>query len=306
MMDRRRFITSSLLAMSALGLRRGAAATIPGSADAMEHDLAIITNSDIAAGVRAAIDAVGGIRRFVSPGSIVFLKPNMSFANPPEWGSTTHPEVIRTVALACLDAGAKRVVAADYPMSRATQCFERSGMTALAAGFRELGFVELKEETQFDTVALPEGQEVHELKIAKIARKADVFINLPALKAHSATSVSFGLKNLMGLFWDRSRFHRDFDLHNAIVDLAGVLHPHLTLLTGPMALVTNGPMGPGRVEPLNTFIAGVNPVAVDAAGCGVATWNNRATSPESVQHLARAAERGLGPIDLSTLSIFRG
>ena len=303
-MNRRHFLTGGILGIGALHSFRHLFASSLRLTDPA-YDLAIVKGNDIAATIRAAVDALGGMKHFVKPGNIVFLKPNMSFPNPPEWGSTTHPDVITAVAQLCVDAGAKRVVVADYPMGRAQLCFEKSGMTALAASSKLFSFVELKDETQFETVPIPNGEEVKELRIAKIARKADVFINLPTAKAHSSAGVSFGLKNLMGLFWERRPFHRQYNLHNAIVDLASVLKPQLTILDAIYSLTTNGPQGPGKTEQLNTIIAGVDPVAVDAAACGLAEWNSHATTPESIQHIALAAKRGLGTTDVSKLKVYR-
>lgn len=302
-MNRRTFLQNSFLgigALSAIDPWSNLSAEYPDA-----YDLAIMKGNDIALTVKAAIDAVGGISRFVKPGNIVLLKPNMSFPNPPTWGSTTHPEVIRTVVKLCVEAGAKRVITTDFPMSRPQLCLERSGMTGLAQSMTEMTFVELWDETQFEMVAVPSGEEVKEVQIAKLLRKADVFINLPTAKAHSATGVSFGLKNLMGLFWNRWSFHQDHNLHNAIVDLAAVMNPQLTILDAEYVLLTNGPQGPGKIERLNTMIAGVDPVAVDAAGCELAEWNSRSTSPRSIQHIARAAERGLGSLDISKMNVSR-
>ena len=41
--------------------------------------------------VKAALDALGSVAHFVQPGSVVLLKPNIAFPNPPEWGTTTSP-----------------------------------------------------------------------------------------------------------------------------------------------------------------------------------------------------------------------
>ena len=190
-------------------------------------------------------------------------------------------------------------------MRRATLCFERSGMTALAAELPELTFVELGEENQFELVAAPSAKEFKEIGIAKLLRKADVFINLPSAKAHSATSVSFGLKNLMGVIQDRGIFHMGYDLHNAVVDLATLLRPQLTILDASYALLTNGPGGPGRMEKLDTMIAGTDPLAVDAAGIGLAEWNDRSMKPQDVRHLVLAAERGIGSMTVPEEQIIR-
>jgi uncharacterized protein (DUF362 family) len=301
-MDRRRFLFTAACGLGSLH----AASALPRLGRLGEPaQLAFSVNENAAAAVRAAVDAVGGIARFVTPGAVVLLKPNVSFPNPPEWGSTTHPAVIAAMATLCAEAGAKRVIAADYPMGRAAQCFERSGLNALLAERKDISFVELKEESQFELVELPAGEEVRQLAVAKLLRKADVFINLPTAKTHSATGVSFGLKNLMGLFWDRYPFHRSYNLHNAIVDLATVMKPQLTVLDAMYALTTNGPQGPGKVVRLNTVVAGSDPVAVDAAGLSLAEWNNRTTDARGVEHIARAADRGIGTADLASLRIAR-
>jgi uncharacterized protein (DUF362 family) len=163
----------------------------------------------------------------------------------------------------------------------------------------------LKEEAQFESVPVPRGVDAKEIQIAKLIRKSDVFINLPTAKAHSATGVSFGLKNLMGLFWNRWPFHQQYNLQQAIADLGTAVRPHLTLLDAEYALLTNGPQGPGRTEQLRTMIAGRDIVAVDSAGCGIASWNNRETRPDAVQHIANAARSGLGTTDLGSLKILR-
>ena len=60
--------------------------------------------------VRAALDGLDpsdGIRRFVSNGDVVLLKPNVGFDRPPHLGATTHPEVVRGVIRLCREAGAR-------------------------------------------------------------------------------------------------------------------------------------------------------------------------------------------------------
>ena len=51
------------------------------------------------------LDPLGGIRAFVSPGDRVLLKPNLLSPRPPEAAVTTHPEVVRAVALEVMEAG---------------------------------------------------------------------------------------------------------------------------------------------------------------------------------------------------------
>ena len=126
---------------------------------------------------------------------------------------------------------------------------------------------------------------------------ADVLINLPTAKTHSAAGVSLGLKNQMGLIWDRNAFHTRFDLAQAIADLATALRPALTLLDASRALVTGGPGGPGKVVWLHRVVAGVNPVEVDALGVTLTPWYDQVLRPDQISHLRAARALGLGELD---------
>jgi uncharacterized protein (DUF362 family) len=133
-----------------------------------------------------------------------------------------------------------------------------------------------------------------------------VLINLPVAKSHSATGVSLGMKGLMGLIWDRESFHSQFNINQALTDLATVIKPRLTILDATRALATGGPGGPGEVKKTNLVIAGVDPVAVDAYGVTVVPWYGQNFKGRQVEHLLIAHQRGLGKIDVDQLRIFKG
>jgi uncharacterized protein (DUF362 family) len=248
---------------------------------------------------------LGGPEQFISPGNVVLIKPNIAFASPAEWGATTSPELIKSLAEICLGAGARRVIVADHTTHDAEKCFERTGIREALAGLEKVSLMALDQENMYIEKKVPYGKAIRSVKIARLIEKTDVLINLPCAKSHSGTDVSFGLKNLMGLIWDRAFFHSSTDLHAAIAELSMVIHPQLTILDASRALVTNGPTGPGKVEKLNTLIAGTRPLAVDACAASLAQWNNRSVLAESVRHLAHASHIGLGEIDMSKLNILR-
>jgi uncharacterized protein (DUF362 family) len=117
--------------------------------------------------------------------------------------------------------------------------------------------------------------------------------------------VSLGIKGLMGLIWDRESFHSQFNINQALADLATVIKPHLTLLDATRALVTGGPGGPGEVQKPNLIIAGLDPVAVDAFAVTVVPWYGKNFKGRQVEHLLVAHQRGLGKIDNDQLRIIR-
>lgn len=266
------------------------------------YDLAVV-KGDMARAVKAAVDTMGGIGRFVKRGQKVVLKPNMSFPNPPEWGSTTHPDIVRAVAKLCLDAGASRVAVIDQPLRRPEVCLRRSGIAAACADLSHVTVVALSEEKFYQKVSVPDGKQLREVEIARDALQADVLINIPVAKSHNATGVSVGMKNLMGLIWDREYFHQFVDLNQAVADLSTRIRPDLIIVDATRPMTTAGPNGPGKVVQLDTIVAGLDPVAVDAYTVGLTSWYGQTFAGRNVKHIQAASELGLGEMDISRLRI---
>ena len=274
-----------------------------GAADG--YDLVVISG-DPAAATRKALEAMGGISRFVQKGQRVVLKPNMSFANPPERASTTHPLVVTTVAQACLDAGAERVMVLDYPLYKKELCLQRSGIQDACKSIRGVYVLGVDERKFFREVKVPQGKVLDRVEIMKEVLDSHVLISLPQAKSHSDTGVSLGIKGLMGLIWDRWSFHARYNINQALADLATVIRPHLTILDATRALVSGGPGGPGEVQKPDLIIAGTDPVAVDSFGVSVASWYGQQFKGRQVEHLLVAHQRGVGKIDVEQLRILRG
>ena len=57
-------------------------------------DVGVARGSSIGPMVRAAIDEIGGIARFIDKGDVVVLKPNVAFDRAPPLGATSNPEVV--------------------------------------------------------------------------------------------------------------------------------------------------------------------------------------------------------------------
>ncbi|MDI7261071.1 MAG: DUF362 domain-containing protein [Thermodesulfobacteriota bacterium] len=296
---RRKFLKTA-----ATGIALGIIGKPPFSVAKEEYDL-IVISGEPAAATKKAIEALGGISRFVKKGQRVVLKPNMSFARPPETGCNTHPLVVATVAQACIDAGAESVVVLDHTLGRPELCLERSGILEACKRIRGVHVLALQEKKFFREIKIPQGKVLEQVEVMKEVLDSHVLINLPTAKSHSATGVSLGIKGLMGLIWDRESFHSRYNINQALADLATVIKPQLTILDATRALVTGGPGGPGEVQRPNLIIAGIDPVAVDAYGVTVAPWYGKNFKGRQVEHLLVAHQRGLGKIDNDQLRIIR-
>jgi len=270
-----------------------------------EHDLVVISGEPTAA-TRKTLEALGGISRFVKKGHRVILKPNMSFARTPDFGATTHPQVVAAVAEACIQAGAGKVIVLDHTLHRPELCLERTGIREACKNIPRTHVSTFQERKFFKEIKIPQGKVLDRVEVIQEVLESDLLINLPVAKSHSATGISFGIKGLMGLIWDRESFHSRLNINQALADLSTVIKPQLTILDATRALTSGGPGGPGEVKRLNLIIAGTDPVAVDAFGVTIAPWYGQNFKGRQVEHLLVAHQRGLGKIDTDQLKIYKG
>jgi uncharacterized protein (DUF362 family) len=252
---------------------------------------------------RAAVNALGGMGRFVRPGQRVVIKPNMSFPNPPEWGTTTHPSVVRELAVMCHESGASEVLILDNPLRNADLSLERSGLKGTFQDFPGTRVEGITNRRFFERLQIPDGKDLKETLVMREVLEADVLISVPVAKSHSATGVSLSMKGMMGLIYERTSFHLILDLNRAIVDLCMVLKPALTVVDASRILTSGGPGGPGNVKALNRIIASTDMVAADAVTVELGTWYGRKFKADQVKHIKMAHEQGLGSLDTASQSV---
>jgi uncharacterized protein (DUF362 family) len=301
-LSRREFIESTALATAAL------ATPISFAEAADKLDLVDVQGSDIQKMVDAALEALGGMSQFVKPGDYVVVKANVAFANPESWGTTTHPQTVIAVIKACLAAKAKAVTLLEFPQAKGQACLDRCGLTEAMSKAPEVNVPQVKikvlsDQGDFKETKVAAGKALKSTAIAKALLSADRLINVPAAKHHEAAGVSLGLKNAMGLIWDRKVFHTTLNMHQGIADLATVIRPDLTILDATRALLTNGPSGPGETATPGRIAAGRSAVSVDAYGLTLARFNQRQMTPDDAPHIKLAAAAGLGEADIARLKV---
>jgi uncharacterized protein (DUF362 family) len=252
---------------------------------------------------RAAVQALGGMKRFVKPGNRVVIKPNMSFAKAPGSGSNTHPEVVRELARMCGEAGASRISVLDNTLQNPQDCLSLSQIPAYCSQVPNTTTSNVQTRRMFRPVDVPRGLQVKSMEVISEVLESDVLIAAPVAKSHGSSGVSLSMKGMMGLIYDRRSFHSRYALDQAIVDMVTVLKPKLVVIDATRILSSGGPGGPGTVIPLDTVIASTDMVAADAQMVAMGTWYGRKFQPGQVKHIQLAAQQGLGRIDLDKLNI---
>jgi len=302
-MNRREFLKRSAqyAAVGAAGM------SLPGMIEpvcsAEKEPNIIVANGGPGPATRAAIAAFGGMGRFVKRGDKVVIKPNMSFPNPPDWGTTTHPDVVRELTLMCVEVGASSVLVLDNPLRSSELCLVRSGLRKACEDLPQTHVQGLSSKAFYEMIKIPEGKALFSTMVMKKVLEADVLIAAPVAKSHSATGVSLALKGMMGLIYDRKDFHLNLDIDVAVVDLCTVLKPKLTVIDASRILSEGGPGGPGKVIPMNKIIASRDMVAADSMAVELGTWYGRKFKSRQVKHIQIADQRGLGHMDLSSQTI---
>jgi uncharacterized protein (DUF362 family) len=236
---------------------------------------------------RAAVDAVGGMARFVSRGARVVVKPNIGWDRTPEQAANTNPEVVAALVKMAFEAGATSVLVMDNPCNDPRRCYQRSGIAEAvkAAG----GTVDFFEESRVRKMKLG-GERLKDWEVHPAIIEADVRINCPVAKHHGLGELTLGMKNWMGsVGGPRGRMHQD--LGTSIVDLAAFFKPQLTVIDGVRILTRGGPQGGSLsdVKRLDTVIASADPVVAEARGVILI-----GRKPEAFAYIAKAASRGLG------------
>ena len=247
--------------------------------------------------VKKAVDALGGITKFVKKGNSVVIKPNLAWARPPEQAANTNPKVISALIKLCKQAGAGRITVLDHSCDNATAAFDVSGAkkAVAAAGTR---LISADKHFMYRSIKIPKGKILKADECVKEVLDADVFINVPIAKVHSGTTVTASLKNLMGVTWNRQAWHSSKDLEQCIADYSTAVKPDLIILDAIRILLTRGPKGPGETKDVGKIVAGTDPVAIDAYAAFLL-----GKDPRKVRHIAYAAAMGVGQIDLKKVSV---
>jgi len=295
-MHRRDFLKKAIVTGAALSLPPGMAQFINPAWAADAVDLAVVTGPSPARITQAAIEALGGMNRFVARGDVVVVKPNMAWDRTPEQAANTNPEVVATVVRMCLEAGAKKVKVFDRPVNDARRCYIQSG---IAETVRSLGVdVPYMDERKFRDMSI-KGDALKSWPIYTEVMEADKVINIPIAKHHGLARLTMSMKNWMGVMGgSRNKIHQKLD--DSLVDLARFVKPELTVLDAVRILLDNGPQGGdiADVRKTDTVVAGVDQVAIDAYGATLF-----GLAGKDLGYVRKGHESGLGSMDLSRMVI---
>lgn len=238
----------------------------------------------------------------LKPWGNCLVKPNCVSAGKHFPHAYTRPEFLEGVLRATREQAS--------PQLKEIALGERCGITIPTRfAFKEAKYYEMLERVggvkayHFDEVRQVEVPMYHEGRLRdsmffpEPITRADFFINCPKFKAHPWTTVTFSLKNYIGIQDDRHRLlDHDHKLDEKVADLQYALQPQFiamdAITAGEGRMLTPIPFDMGMV------LMGDNQVAFDAVCCHIIGLD-----PLSVPHIRLSHERGFGPVDLDQIHI---
>lgn len=249
--------------------------------------------------VREGLEELG-----LRPFGRTLIKPNVVASGPLFEHAFTRPEFVEGVALALRDRAAT-----PGPALEELAVGERCGITVPTRySFEGAGYYEMfkragvnhycfEEEPQVEIPLTHEGRLRDFLFTPEPVARADFFVNCPKFKSHPWTTVTFSMKNYIGIQDDRHRLiDHDHRLDEKVADLQYVVQPRFIamdcIIAGEGRMLTPVP------RTMNLIIMGNNQCAIDAVGCAIIGLD-----PATVDHVRMASERGFGPIDLSQIDV---
>ena len=260
------------------------------------------------AAIRALVEQMGGMGRFVRPGERIVLKANLLRAAPPESAICTHPAVVEAVAKLVKEAGGTPVICdspggALHKEAVLRSLYEKTGMAAAAAA----AGAELSMDSSTRTVSLPDGKVLRQAEIITPVAEADGVIDLCKMKTHVLMSMTGAVKNLFGVIPGLSKvgYHATHPDHetfaDVLLDLTGYVKPRLSLMDGILAMEGDGPGSSGTPRQVGLLLAAANPLALDTAAGAIMNL------PRQDNPVLLAAERrGLTPCRMEDVELIGG
>jgi len=250
----------------------------------------------------AKIVTEGLIELDLRPHGKTLVKPNCVASGPLFPHAHTRPEFLEGVLQALKERADER--------TEEISLGERSGITIPTRfGFNEAKYPAMMKRVggvrpyYFDEVRQVQIPLYHKDRLRdslftpKPIADCDFFVNCPKFKAHPWTTVTFGMKNYIGIQDDRHRLiDHDHSLNEKVADLQYIIQPQFiaidAITAGEGRMLTPIPFDMGLV------IMADNQVAFDAVCCHIIGLD-----PMSVDHIRMAHERGFGPVELDEIEI---
>ena len=247
--------------------------------------------------IKNSMQNIGGLERFITPGTKVHIKPNLLSAKEPDKAVTTHPTVVRAVVDIVHKLGGE-VTIGDSPAGISRPIEEY---------WEKTGIMEVAQQTAAELVRFEKKTVIERIIngnsyfIAKAISEVDVIINLCKMKTHSLTLFTGAIKNMFGIVPGvrKGEFHKEApkvkEFSEILVDIFETVKPQVNIMDAVVAMEGNGPSS-GTPKHVGFIIASTDAVALDSVAASLMGFNSGEILTTQIAH-----SRGLGQHDLDNI-----
>jgi len=241
--------------------------------------------------IEKSLELLGGCGKYIKTGDKILIKPNLLCAKSPESAATTHPEIIKQLALIIKDCGGVPLLGDSPGRGTAVKVFNRLGLTEFIKN-NKIEIVDC-----FTPIIKRKTFQGRELKftVFKGIEAADKIWSVAKLKTHGQMLYTGAIKNLFGLIPGglkpelHFRYPDNLKFAEMIVDIYELINPDFAVIDAVTAMEGNGP-GAGTPKNLNCLILSANALAADMCALKIIGYK-----PGDVPIINAALNRKLGP-----------
>jgi len=235
----------------------------------LQMSLATVEFSSYHESVASVLDTIGA-KEVLTRQSAILIKPNLTNASRhPVTTSAECCEAVADYVRSCSKANIVIAEGAGDPSLETHQIFDLLGYKKMADR-HGIPLVDLN-TSAVKKLENPECSVFPEMYLPEIAF-THFIISIPVLKAHSLSTITGTLKNMMGFappkyysgrfgVWKKAAFHRN--THQAIADLNRYRSPDLSLMDASIGLSEYHLGGRHCNPPVGKILAGFDPLEVD-------------------------------------------
>lgn len=255
--------------------------------------------------INSAIDLLGGWSLFVKPHDRVLLKVNLIGPKTSETAAVTHSEFVRAMVRILMGMDCEVWIGDSSGGAIA-------GIAPTAQSFKVAGYERVAQEEgalikNFDREGVvsvaPESRCEASMHIAKPMFDADVVINLPKLKTHSAQIFSGAVKNVFGCIpgLKKAKYHKmapnPGNFGQIICDIHKATNIRLHIMDGILAMQGEGPTA-GTPYRAGKILVSTDSLALDTVAAKMVGMNLL-----DVPILETAQNRNLGEGNLKNICL---
>lgn len=245
----------------------------------------------------AAVERILGADDALRGHKTVLIKPNLASRLTSRDGVTTDLDLVKEVVIFLKKLGTKRVIVGESSILDTEDVLRSLGVYGLGRYGAEI--------VNFDAgnwveVATPLPLVMRKMRVPDTVLGCDCIITMPKMKTHVATTLTLGIKNLLGCISMRDRRLAHYtDLDQGIAEAYAYFArrtPILAVADGIYAL--EGKLGPTAGNPvrMDVVVGGADCLAVDTTCAEI-----MGCRPSRVRHLCLCRKHGLGPAEAAEI-----